>query len=251
MKVLVDADLLVYRIAAAFQDVIQWSPEVRTVNINRTGAVNKLCAMLDQIYEDCRADSLCLYFTGSEVFRKDILGSYKADRPPKPDLWGYLKGSLEGSRWDHTERLTVSEVLNLEADDLMGLHSDETPCIIASYDKDLQQIAGKHYNWLTQSFTYIDEDQGDYWFWTQTLTGDSTDNYKGCPGIGPVKAGRLLEDVEDEALAWEIIVGAFEAKRLTQSDALVQARLARILRPGEYDWKENKVRLWEPPKGET
>ena len=35
---------------------------------------------------------------------------------------------------------------------------------------------------------------------------------------------------------------------LTESDALIQARVSRILRHGEYDFDTKQVTLWEPPR---
>jgi hypothetical protein len=38
----------------------------------------------------------------------------------------------------------------------------------------------------------ITEAQADRFHMIQTLTGDVTDGYPGCPGIGPVKAEQIL-----------------------------------------------------------
>jgi DNA polymerase-1 len=63
----------------------------------------------------------------------------------------------------------------------------------------------------------------------QTLVGDTSDGYPGCPGIGPVKAEKVLGMPPN----WQDVVGAYRAAKLTEADALVQARVARILRYGE------------------
>ena len=44
-----------------------------------------------------------------------------------------------------------------------------------------------------------------------------------------------------------IIRGRGEAG-LTEEDALVQARVARILRANEYDFGTGEVKLWEPSR---
>jgi DNA polymerase-1 len=76
----------------------------------------------------------------------------------------------------------------------------------------------------------------------QTLVGDSTDGYAGCPTVGPTKAKRIL----DADPTWKQVVRAYKAQNLSEEDALVQARLARILRIENYNYKNRKIRLWNP-----
>jgi DNA polymerase-1 len=79
----------------------------------------------------------------------------------------------------------------------------------------------------------------------QTLTGDAVDNYKGCPGIGVKRALGLLFNKKPNEY-WEIITKAFEKAGLTEMDALVQARMARILRTDDYNIQKGEVYLWSP-----
>ena len=81
----------------------------------------------------------------------------------------------------------------------------------------------------------------------QVLTGDATDGYPGLPGLGPVGAEKVLlgRDLLDELKCWEAIVAAYVKKGLTEADALVQARMARILRAEDYSAYKG-VKLWEP-----
>jgi DNA polymerase-1 len=131
------------------------------------------------------------------------------------------------------QRATYKTIIKprLEADDVMGIVSTRAPgkFIIVSGDKDMQQIPGLLYyqgellrspSSTRTSFTFI-----------QTLTGDATDGYKGCPGIGPVKAKPSLTGLEGRH------VSAFKKAKLTEADALLQARLARILRNTEWDFE--------------
>jgi DNA polymerase-1 len=84
-----------------------------------------------------------------------------------------------------------------------------------------------------------------------------TDGYAGCPGIGPVKAEQLLNvretmpagtDPHPQLRRWAAVVEAFKKAKLTEADALLQARLARILRCTEWDFDNSTVKLWEPPR---
>ena len=81
----------------------------------------------------------------------------------------------------------------------------------------------------------------------QTLTGDTVDCYPGCPGVGPVKAQRILDEDGDEYDLWLNVVMAFEKAGLTEEDALVQARLARILTTSDYNYDKEEPILWTAP----
>lgn len=138
----------------------------------------------------------------------------------------------------------------LEADDVMGILMTKYPgkYILASIDKDLKQIPGQHYNWDKDEFKEVSLDEGNLFFYTQVLTGDPTDGYSGCPNIGPKRASKILEIVgdDDEEVMWEAIVRTYEDRGLTEKDALVQARVARILRASDYNFKGKYIKLWTP-----
>jgi hypothetical protein len=84
-----------------------------------------------------------------------------------------------------------------EADDLMGIGQTEFPdSTIITMDKDLDQVPGKKYNWIKEEHSVITPEQAHYNFHMQLLTGDSTDNIPGLPGIGPGKAAKALHGME-------------------------------------------------------
>ncbi len=95
----------------------------------------------------------------------------------------------------------------------------------------------------------VEPNDAHYFFWTQTLTGDTCDGFPGCPGIGPKKAHKIILDMlldVDSRTEWSFIVEAYQKKGLTEADALVQARVARILQHTDYDFVNKKVILWNP-----
>jgi DNA polymerase-1 len=71
------------------------------------------------------------------------------------------------------------------------------------------------------------------------------DGYKGIPGVGAVGAKKILDKAENP---WEDILASYEKAGLTYDDALRNARLARILRPGEYNSTTKEPILWTPPE---
>jgi DNA polymerase-1 len=107
----------------------------------------------------------------------------------------------------------------------------------------MRTISGDIYNTRTGKMITVTEEEADYNHLMQTLTGDAVDNYIGCPGIGKVNAKKILDAADDK---WAAIVKAYEKAGLTEEDALIQARCARILRHTDYDLEKKEVILWSP-----
>ncbi len=113
--------------------------------------------------------------------------------------------------------------------------------VICSPDKDMRQIPGRLYN-MTEMMS-VTVDDGAKWHLIQTLAGDQTDGYSGVPGIGVKRATALFEE---HGYSWKTVVKAFKDKELTEEDALMNARLARILTCSDYDPIEHTVIPWTP-----
>lgn len=128
----------------------------------------------------------------------------------------------------------------LEGDDVLGILATSSKIVkgekvIVTIDKDLKTIPGLHYNTNKPELGVytITEEEADYWHLFQTLTGDPSDGYSGCPGIGPKKAQELLA----ESPSWETVERAFEKVGLGKAQAKVQAQMARILRAQDWNFK--------------
>lgn len=182
--------------------------------------------------------TVTLYFSDSKNFRKSIDPDYKGKRTKRKPV-GY-KRLL---KWCDKHYKTV-RYDNLEADDALGLecHLDPSDFVLVSPDKDMKQIACRLFN--GEQEMVITPEEADRWFWMQCLTGDPVDGYKGVPGIGAKGADKILSKAEDP---WQAIVEAYEKAGLTIEDAIRNARLARILRPGEYNSTTKEPILWNPP----
>lgn len=176
-----------------------------------------------------------LYFTDSINFRKELDCTYKGKRTKRKPV-GY-KRLLDACREAYP---TVTRP-KLEADDCLGIDCHKQPgaFVLISPDKDLKQISCRQYNFDVEF--EVTPEEADHFFLRQVLTGDTVDGYKGLPGTGEVNAKKILSKEGDP---WANIVKAYEAKDLTEEDAIHQARLARILRPGEYI--NNTPVLWTP-----
>ena len=188
-----------------------------------------------KIIEESGCDEVITCLSGDKLYRKDVAPYYKANRKGtrKPMLLNFAKKYLSDNYNGKVED-------KLEADDLLGiLGSADKNTVIWSIDKDLLTIPAYHL--LDGKVTEVDQEEADYWFLYQTLIGDSTDNYKGCPTVGAKTADKLLQE---NGATWQTVVDAFADKGFGEEVAIENARLARILRDGEYDFKTKEVSLW-------
>jgi len=237
MKLLIDADFVVYKNCAAAETELDFGNDVIVVTSNFSDAYTAVSRELSRIQNKFGTFSdLILFFSDSINFRKKILPEYKGHRNRKKPC-GY-KRVINALR----EEYKVIIKPTLEADDAMGIYSTKYPgnCIV-SPDKDMKQIPGQLYN-LDEQFTVTNE-EGAVWHLIQTLSGDQTDGYSGVPGIGVKRAEALFKE---RGYSWRTVVEAFEDKGLTEDDALINARLARILTKDDYDFKRKKPILWTP-----
>ena len=106
----------------------------------------------------------------------------------------------------------------------------------------MRQIPGKLYDF--KETVEITPEEGAKWHLIQSMSGDNTDGYAGVPGIGVKKATKIFEE---KGYTWKAVVETFEEKDMTEEDALVNARLARILTTTDYDHTEKIPILWTPP----
>jgi hypothetical protein len=149
-----------------------------------------------------------------------------------------------------------------EADDAVAIRQYEKPgeTCICTFDKDLDQVPGWHYDYNKFTFYYTEEDEGKALFFQQVLSGDATDNIPGCYRIGKAKAEKivqeyLLEHPADWKGLWKVIVEVYEKsvethgvkcpywQLYTEGGAeTVALEMARLVKMQEYE-----EQLWCPP----
>ncbi len=253
--IIVDSDTIAVQIGAAVQVPIKWSDGVYSLyadgneaweqtktNISELQA--SIASLLGVKIEDT---NLILAFSDPRrmYFRHKLLPTYKANRQKRdgPMLVAFLKKKM-------AEKYKTYCIKDLEADDILGiLATDEyfiqNDCVMVSVDKDLRTVPGKHYNpnKPEEGIIHINEFLADAYHLTQTLVGDTTDGYKGCPGIGPVSASKI--DLQGDR-AWSNVVAAFKKAGQTEEEALVQARVAKILQADNYNFETKEITLWNP-----
>lgn len=246
LTLLVDLDIIIYRICWACQDETHWEDDVITLSVNKKELEVQLDASLHHYMSKLGSEDMILCASDKNNFRRKILPSYKENRKSKRKPLGY-KHLLQYALDNYNCRIMEG----LEADDVLGIlattpDSLNTEKIILSIDKDMLTIPCTHYNLDKDTLVTISKEEANHNFYIQVLTGDNVDNYKGCPGVGPKNASKLLLGCVSEDSYWSRVLGAFINAGLTEEDALVQARVARILRHEDYDYFKKDVRLWEP-----
>ena len=108
---------------------------------------------------------------------------------------------------------------HLEADDALGIYATRNPgAIVVSPDKDLETDPGLLYDY--KETVTITPEEGAKWHLIQTLAGNATDGYGGCPSYGIRRAAALLDE---KGYSWKTVVEAFESKDMTEEDALRNA----------------------------
>jgi DNA polymerase-1 len=233
----VDADFFAYRTCASNETELDWGEDLITIASNFQEVIRTFNSEIESLKRRFDSDNVTLYFSDTKNFRKEIDPEYKGKRTKRKPV-GY-KRLLQWAA-DH---YTVVRYPKLEADDALGLecHLDPSDFVLISPDKDMKQIACRLYNGDVE--VTVTPEEADYWFWTQVITGDPVDGYKGIPGVGAVGAKKILDTAEDP---WQAVLASYEKAGLSFDDAIRNARLARILRPGEYNSTTKEPILWTP-----
>ena len=231
---LIDADYIVYKACAAAEYDIDWGNDVIMVGSKFSDAYKNTIRDIDRVKSNFFDPDVILFFSDSINFRKSVDPAYKGHRNRKKPC-GYRR-VIHALHDDYR----VIILPTLEADDAMGVYATSNDdCIICSPDKDMKQIPGSLFD-MNEMFT-IDAVSGWQWFLIQTLAGDQTDGYAGAPGFGVKTSSKFFSE---HGYTWDSVVSAFASKGLTEDDALMNARLAKILTSDDYDG--TKPILWSP-----
>jgi len=170
-----------------------------------TGAIFGFNNMLTRVLEDLDPEYVVVAFDAKgPTFRKDLYDDYKANRPEMPeDLRPQIPKikELVGAY-----NISHFEMEGYEADDIIGTIVAELPpdydAIIITGDKDLAQLVSEKVRLLdTMKDTSTDLDAvrakygvtGDGLLEVFGLSGDTSDNIPGVPGIGEKTAVDLIK----------------------------------------------------------
>lgn len=266
---LLDGDTLVYQAGREAEQATDWGDGHWTLHAEEADGSRILDELIDRIREGTNADRVIVALSDYDTlgWRYNVMPDYKKARSTKkagngrPLLWAFLRSYFQ-------QKYETFIRPSLEGDDVLGILATtnnpkllpkDSERIICSIDKDMKTIPAFHLNFTKArtafgwEVTETTRAEADYFHLKQALMGDATDGYPGCPGIGPKTADKILEPywagngkLFDVHGAWQAIVATYEKAKLTEDDALVQARVARICRASDYDFNSKSVILWNP-----
>ena len=174
-----------------------------------TSGVYLFCKILFSLIHEARPTYLvgALDVPRKETFRRAIYPPYKVSRKEhgNDDIL-----HQQVSRCVHILKnlgIPLLTTPTYEADDVIAslvsvCAGPEIECVVASRDKDLHQVIGPYCRMFDhQTDNWIDAESvfrtwgvpPDKVVEVQTLSGDTTDNVPGVPGIGPAKASKLIQ----------------------------------------------------------
>ena len=243
MTLLIDADWLIYSSCCSCEQDVKWDDHLHTLHCDERDIHEMIDSRIEyyQTIADDKSD-VVMCFTEYPTFRHQIFPEYKANRKNKRKPLA-LYAIVEQIK----QRYESVSYTGLEGDDVLGLLATSkrySNPIVVSPDKDMRTvpctlIAGDDMELITKK-------KADRNWMLQALTGDTTDNFKGLIGCGPVTADKILGDAKTLPDMWNKVVKAYEKKKQTFTDALLTARLSRILREGDFNYKTKEVELWTP-----
>lgn len=192
-----------YQIYRAFYGLPQ---QLSSPSGEPTGATHVFCSMLFGLIQKRRPDYLAMVMDVSDetVFRRELDPNYKAQRDPAPEALHVQADRIVSIL--SALGVPIYRLPGFEADDLIATIierlRDEDVCVyVVSRDKDLEQLLSDRVRLfdpskdseidvsaLLEAKGYLPQQAVE----VQTLSGDSTDNIPGVPGIGPKTAAKLI-----------------------------------------------------------
>lgn len=251
--ILIDADIVAYKASIVNEQSFDFGDTGVGEHLDYDGCISNVEQLINGYADTLKANKILICLSDPKVnFRKQLNPTYKHNRKSvvPPQLLSWIKEYLAH------EYLSFQRP-RLEADDVMGILATsgdrfiKGDRIIVSEDKDMRTIPALVYNPNHPELGVLDISDLDakrFHMW-QTVVGDPTDGYPGCPGVG--KGGRFVEYAPDILFAdqdelWDIVLEAYASKGFTEDDAILQARMARILQDGDYNYATKGIRLWNP-----
>ena len=236
-----------------------------------TNAAYGFTQMLQKLLEEHDPEyvAVALDAFGSDVptFRAEMYDEYKANRDKTPeDLTvqvPYIRRIIEALH------VPILEKPGVEADDLIATATRKAreqgvDVTIISGDKDLMQLLDEHVTMhdTKSDKTYRPEDveekygvTPDKQRYVMAMSGDTSDNIPGVPGIGPKTGGKLIRQFGDLDGVYENIdkVGGKKRPKNLQKhedDARISLKLVTLKEDCEIDFDLEKLRLTKPDVGE-
>jgi DNA polymerase-1 len=226
-----------------------------------TNAVFGFCKMILKFFDEKSPQYIAIAFdTKGPTFRHEIFEAYKANRPPMPEdlvvQLPYIKKFL------HSLNVVMIEKEGYEADDIIGTmarlgEEQDFRVVIITGDKDFRQLISPRVAlWDTMKDRITDHEtfSKEYSLTPSQvidlmgLSGDSSDNIPGVPGVGEKTAAALIRQFGSLETVFEHLEEVKKEKlkenlEKSYDDAVLSKKLVTIDRfvPLLADIKDLKV----------
>jgi hypothetical protein len=177
---------------------------------------------LESVLETTYASDFLMGMKHPANFRKDMFPDYKIGRHKDPSKMNRFVPMIR--------HIAVKEGLAIygigrEVDDLLRMWHTQAlevnePHVVVSIDKDLRCMPGTHYNPQKRECSIVTDYEALELFYRQLLMGDQSDSIPGLPGIGPIKAEKLLKEAYSEE----------------EMQIVVAYTYREVMGDGWYDW---------------
>ena len=244
INILIYGDVIAYEAAFIAQYPVEWEDDLWTLHADMGRAKDYIHERITELEERLGAKTTTIAFSDRANFRRKLNPMYKSNRRSsfKPII---LKACREWMMDTYNSECWP----NLEADDVLSILATERPNrldtrIIVSIDKDFHGVPGRWYNFRKDEYHYPTKEEADKFHLLQAVMGDHTDGYGGVPGYGLKTAQKYLEK---NGYTWEAVSQLYAKKELPESEALMNAWMARLLRKDDYNIKQKEITyLWMP-----
>lgn len=250
---LVDGDILRYQLGAVLSKGGTITLQGRTIDVPLPNNIveSRVTEFIDELLKSTGCDHARIYLSEGRNFRfaRATIQPYKGNRSGfvKPYHWSTVGDVLY-------KRYSPIVCEEFEADDFLSRDQDSVggTTVICSRDKDLRIRAGWHYSWSAgtrcpeKPLYWINEIEGQRWFYTQLLTGDSTDNIIGCGIKMPTSSGQLRRKGVGPKKAEQLLASAASPKEMFQ----IVCHEYRAIHGDDWEkfMKENGTLLWMSDK---
>lgn len=161
---------------------------------------------IESIISECEAKfgpcKMLMWISAGKCYRDKIatVRPYKGNRDPthKPYHYSAIRDYLCTQYSSFVARgIEADDAVSIYAHNLRATGGDSY--VVATIDKDLDQIPGNHYNYMNKTFYAITEQESERWFVYQLLAGDITDNIVGVWKCGDKQATAILAGIPESA----------------------------------------------------
>ncbi|OQS45550.1 hypothetical protein B0T49_21390 [Chromobacterium violaceum] len=207
LRLIYDLDAIAFRVCAGAEKDIYWGDGLWSVFSEEEDIKKGLKTVLEAhknavlkhfTKKQFKEAELVFVLSEGDNWRIKFDPTYKSNRRKETKINRKPVGYQWLIEYCKEIELPIKSEDGLEGDDVAGILAtsdlDEFENVIVALDKDFKTVPCKFIRLTDNSLFDISPDDAYRNLMMQTLAGDVSDGYPGCPGIGEKKAREILED---------------------------------------------------------